>query len=367
MSLLNRMLQELDARRATSLERANLSPHVRALPAAKSGGTKGVLLAIGIGGALAGGVLVAWLMSFFGGEQRAPSAPAVPAVAAPATMVAAAPAVATPAPVKPVVATSKSASETSLKMDTALPARSVAAPKAKDAKPPLPSAVVAVAPPSPSPAVASPAPSAPTPLPASDKPGQIDKQPRQPKVAETIDAEYRKALAAIRRGAASEGAEGMRHVLQQEPRHASARQALLSVLVDGQQWPEAQTVASDGLALDPAQPGWAMLLARMAVERGEMGHAVEILNQYAPHAERSAEYQAFHALLLLKSSKPKEAAARYQAAVALRPAEGRWWYALGTALEADQRPKEAREAFLRARESGNLPADLVPLVEQRLR
>jgi MSHA biogenesis protein MshN len=364
MSLLNRMLQELDARRATSLERANLSPHVRALPVSKASGTKG-LMAIAIGGAVAGGVLVAWLSSFFSEPSRAPTPPAAETPAAAVAAVPSAPQAAPPG--KPKGAAGNAAAEATLKMDTALPARSQVQPKMKEPAPAT-APVVAVAPQRSAPmAVVPPAPTAPSPLPASDKPGQIDKQPRQPKVAESIDAEYRKALAAIRRGAANEGADGMRHVLQLEPRHTSARQALLSVLVDGQQWQEAQTVATDGLALDPAQSGWAMLLARMAVERGEMSHAVEILSQYSSHAERSAEYQAFHALLLLKSSKPKEAAARYQAAVALRPAEGRWWYALGTALEADQRPKEAREAFLRARESGNLPADLAPLVEQRLR
>ncbi len=86
-----------------------------------------------------------------------------------------------------------------------------------------------------------------------------------------------------------------------------------------------------------------------------------------PHGERSADYQAFHGLLLQKLQRPKEAVDRFRAATSLRPNEGRWWYGLGLALEADQRPQEAREAFRQALDTGNLPAELAVASEHRLR
>jgi MSHA biogenesis protein MshN len=197
-------------------------------------------------------------------------------------------------------------------------------------------------------------------------PGHIEKQARGG-ASEVAENEYRKAMADVRRGATGDGIAGLRRALLSEPRFNVARQALLSLLVEGQQWADAQTVCSEGLALDPRQSSWAMLLARLQLERGDQAGAAATLAQYAGGADRNADYQAFHALLLNRLQKPKEAAERYRAAVALRPTEGRWWYGLGMALEADQRPDESRQAFQKAREAGNLPADLASAVEQKLR
>jgi MSHA biogenesis protein MshN len=110
-----------------------------------------------------------------------------------------------------------------------------------------------------------------------------------------------------------------------------------------------------------------MAQARLQVEQGQLAEAEATMARHGQYAERNADYQAFHALLLQKLQRPKDAAERFRAAVALRPGEGRWWYGLGSALETDQRPGEAREAFQKARDAGNLSAELAALVEQRLR
>jgi MSHA biogenesis protein MshN len=159
----------------------------------------------------------------------------------------------------------------------------------------------------------------------------------------------------------------LRGALQLDSRHAQARQALLSVLVEQKQWREALRVVTEGLALDPTQSGWAMVGARLLVEQGDLPRAAELLATHDAHGQRNADYQAFHGLLMHKLQRPKEAARYYQSAVSLRPAEGRWWYGLGLAYEADQRDAEAKDAYRRARDSGTLPPDLVPLIEQKLR
>jgi MSHA biogenesis protein MshN len=174
-------------------------------------------------------------------------------------------------------------------------------------------------------------------------------------------------MAAFRQGRSSEAVPAFQNVLRLDGHHVAARQALLSLLMEQGRWPEAQTLASEGLAVDPAQPGWAMIVARLQVEQGQVAAAQETLARHAAHGERSADYQAFHALLLQKLQRPKEAVDRFRVATGLRPSEGRWWYGLGLALEADQRTQEAREAFRQARETGNLPAELATALEQHLR
>ena len=71
--------------------------------------------------------------------------------------------------------------------------------------------------------------------------------------------------------------------------------------------------------------------------------------------------------MLQKTLHPTEAAQRFQAALALRPNEGRWWFGLGLSLESAGRGGEAKEAYAKAIAIDNLPADMVTVIEQKLR
>lgn len=209
----------------------------------------------------------------------------------------------------------------------------------------------------------------PSPAPAEPVTGQasIDRRPHAAVGNEAAENGYRRAMAAVRRGSVTEAMSGLQGVLRLDSRHVSARQALLSLLLEQQQWSEAQATMEDGLNLDPAQVGWAMALARLQLEKGKLAEAADTLARHAGHADQNPEYQAFFALVLQKQKRPAEAADHYRAALALRPAESRWWYGLGLVLEGDRKAAEAREAFRKARETGNLPAELATAVEQHLR
>jgi len=218
------------------------------------------------------------------------------------------PALVVPMPTEPPAAEpAKPIAAESLQMDfklTQVPSRAEPAPAS------APVAVIAVAPPA----------------------AQIDKRPLvQP--TDTADSEYRKAMAAYRQGRPNEAAEGFQAALRLDGRHVSARQALLSLLLEQRRLSEAQTVAAEGLVLVSAQPGWAMILARLQVEQGQAVEAEKTMAAYSAHGERSADYLAFHGLL----------------------------------LEKLRRSEEARAAFLKASELGTLPPDLAAAIEQRLR
>lgn len=347
MSLINKMLQDLDERRATALERDGISRHVRTLPPSRTLPWKGFVL--GFAGAL-GGAAVAWLALTRHDAAPALPAPAVAPVAKPAVTPPPVPAVRTAEPPRPSVeparkearppAARADARETALKFDRSLEATRLAAPPPTEHR-------------------------------ATEQTPQgaprIEKQARTPVVAEAADAEYRKGLNLIKRGAIADAAAALRIALRTDPGHLSARQALLSLLVDQKQWDEAQALGAEGLALDPKQAGWAMLVARLQVERGEIPSALDTLEQHSKYAESNADYLSFHALLLQKAKRHAEAVERYRAALALRPGEGRWWYGLGLALESGQRMAEAKEAYAQARATANLPEDLAAAVEQKLK
>ena len=126
-------------------------------------------------------------------------------------------------------------------------------------------------------------------------------------------------------------------------------------------------VLQDGLQARPAQIGWAMSLARLQVERGDPTGAWSTLEHSLPAAAASADYQGFSAHVLQRLGRNKEAAEHYRQAALLAPADGRWWLGLGLAHDAEGRSTEAREAFLRARQTGNLGPDLQALIEQKLK
>lgn len=196
---------------------------------------------------------------------------------------------------------------------------------------------------------------------------QIDKRAKGGQAHDMAESEYRKGMQAVRRNDNAGAAPLFKHALELDPGHAKARQALLSVLVASRQWAEAQQVAKSGLALDPAQTGWATILSRLQFEQGDAAAAIQTLESYAVHAGGDADYQGLFAYLLQKQQRPAEAAQRFRVALALRPAEGRWWFGLGLALEAAGQSGDAKEAYAKAREVGNLPADMLGVVEQKLK
>jgi MSHA biogenesis protein MshN len=354
VSLVNKMLRDLDQRRASELEKDGVSRHVRTLPPTQALAWKGPLLAVvgGMVGAAAVWLAMSWTQSGHPPPVRAEAGVELPAplpplptstepVEAPRS-----PAKVEPAPARNEIRRSETnrigRTEPSLKLDRSL----------------LGGAKV--------PTVAKPVaerPASDTAAPAA----RIEKQLRAPAASEASDVEYRKGMNAIKRGDAAEASSALSAALRIDATHAQARQALLSVLVGQKQWDEALKVGADGLALDPKQNGWAVLVARLYVERGDRLAAIKILDEHAQYAERDADYQGFYALLLQQAKRPAEAVDHYRSALALKPGEGRWWYGLGLALEASQRAAEARDAYTQARVSANLPADLAAAVEQKLK
>lgn len=334
MSVINQMLRDLDARDASASERAGLPPKLRTLPPEAPARPQGWLLLVA--GMLAG-ALITW---FVLGLQTPP-----PPVGQPI-----------PVPAQPAEAAPPAAE----------PQQSVLAPAAPEPPPARKPAPKPSAQPAPvAKAVPTPVTMAAESMPAGA--AHIDKQPKGGPSREQAETEYRKGMQAAGSGDSAAALPALRRALEIDAQHVRARQALLSVLAGSRQWDEVKQVARNGLALDPTQSGWAVILARLQHEQGDTGGAVKTLEAHAVHAAGDADYQGLLAFLLQKSQRPAEAAQRYQAALGLRPGEGRWWYGLGLALEAAGRGDEAKVAFGRARDTGNLSADMLGVIEQKLR
>ena len=416
MSIINRMLQELDRRHAAEgpptapgSGPGKLVGQLRAVKPARTGlAAFWWIAALVVLAAAAGVAYVTW----YGPYRQAASgvAPASPGAKAPALprtdgpTVATAPSAPSPAsaPVTPPAAPQSGTPATqgakaeappqeppkvdllrlATEIDTpiaerrgkpapAAPARSSVDRETVRAKPPP---VVAKAPAEPAPATPPAAqPQAPSKPVASlhalrggaTDHGRIDKRVSQSS-RDRAEGEFRRAMNFVNQGRMSEGMDGLRAALGLDPTYEAARQTLVSLLLEAKRSNDAAAALEEGLELNPSNSGFAMLLARIRVERGNLGGALDLLQKHEAAAQDNGEYRAFVAALLQRLSRHDEAIREYLAALAIAPGVGAWWVGLGISQEASNRGKEAAESFRRAKLTGTLNTNLAAYADQRL-
>ncbi|MBZ2207529.1 tetratricopeptide repeat protein [Massilia soli] len=187
---------------------------------------------------------------------------------------------------------------------------------------------------------------------------------RQMTARQRAESEYNRALANLQDGRIGDAMAGFEQAISIESRHEAARQTLVGLLVERGRKGPAMRVLQDGLRLDPRQPAMAMLLARLQIEGGTSG--IDTLMRTLPHAQGNGEYHAFLAGALARDERHREAADQYQAALRTAPGNGVWWMGLGMSLQADMRTAEALVAYDRAIQSSALTPQLRAFVERNI-
>lgn len=361
MSLVNKMLRDLDARKAGENERSHLPSAVTPLAARveRKRNPSWAIIAMAV---LTGFAGVLWY-----GMQKPATAPApspLPSAAvAPPTVVSPPPPPAVPAK---EALTPKTAAASSPRLSASTSVISHADPQEPALRKETALRTLPAQSSSTSPALfaasrnTSPAQQAPA-------DARIEKQLRQPTPAERAETEYRRGLALQQQGQADEALNHYRAALTDQAEHVAARQTMAALLIEMRRFDEAEEILSKGSMLAPAALPSTLALARLKVERGAAPAALGLLLGQAAAGERSAEYQGFLATLLNRAGRRGEAIERYQAATRLAPNEARWWAGLGLVLEAEGKTAAAREAYMQARALPGLPDDLAQHIEQRLR
>lgn len=352
MSLINKMLQDLDAR-GTPDGRGDAAG-IRSVPERERGVSRALVFG-GAAGLTAAAIALGWIYL-----KRPPVPPVLVSVANTPLPVAA------PIPV-PVTA------------PVAVPAPApVAAP-----------APIAMAPVTPEPVLPAQQTVAPAKLRAAEM-GRITQQPAKPASAaavktaapaaselildgkqvtaqQRVDNTYRRALTQLQDGRVADAMLALQQTLQLDPRHQGARETLARLLLEAQRPDEAARQLQLSLALDPKQPAQAMMLARLQLDQVNGGAAaLDSLMRSLPYATDNGEYQAFLAAVLQREQRYREAAEHYQLALQTAPDNGVWWMGLGIALQADNHPAQARQAYERAKGLQTLSPQLQAFVERKL-
>lgn len=175
---------------------------------------------------------------------------------------------------------------------------------------------------------------------------------------------YRRGLVALQEGRIHAALTDFERALEIDPRNEAARQTYISLLLENKRDDDAVRQLRLALGIDPRQPGLAMILARLQLEKG--GPALQTLLTTMPYAGNNPEYHAFLAGVLQREQRHAEAAQHYRDALQLTPQNGVWWMGLGISLQADNHLTEAREAFRRARASSGLSAELQTFIDRKL-
>lgn len=179
--------------------------------------------------------------------------------------------------------------------------------------------------------------------------------------------EFSKANLALQEGRTNDALAGYEGVLRLEPKYHPARRALVGVLLEQKRNADAERVLQEGLQHDVRESSFAMLLARLQVERNAEPLALETLQKSLPYAEQRADYQAFVAALLQRQNRHKEAVTHFQIALQIMPNNGIWLMGLGISMQALERNEDARDAYRRALASNSLNAQLQAYVQKRLK
>ena len=343
MSLINKMLQDLDARGKQGQDQGADKGGIRSVPERERGLPRAAVL-----GAAAGLTAIAIALGWI--YFKRPQVPPVLVNVAQAPVPVPVPApVAAPAPVPAVPAVPVAAPRPEPVAEAA-----AAAPMARELKASEPRRVA------PKPVVAA----AIKPVPAIAEKIVEGKQvtPQQ-----SIDNAYRRALADLQDGRVDEAMADLQRTLQRDPRHQGARETLVRLLLEAQRPDEAMRQLQQSLALDPKQPAQAMMLARLQLDRSGGGAAaLDTLQRSLPFAGEQLDYRAFLAGVLQREQRYHEAAEQYQLALQAAPDNSVWWMGLGIALQADKQPAQAKAAFERAQALQTLSPQLQAFVERKL-
>jgi MSHA biogenesis protein MshN len=369
MSVINRMLQDLDARGVSGAGDAPLHSAVRSVPAhrgSRAGWRAILLLALLLPG------WAMWNSQHPGGTDTQPYRMAVDdalslkiaaGLSAPAARPAAAAAVEAPAAIVGQEVVGPDAAPHT-------PATPVGITKAAAAEPVPPADAVGSGLTEPAAAERQTGAMEPQAPPqaaiTSEQPGAREKQATPWTPPQRAENAFRQATALIARQKTEDAVAVLRDAIAFDPLHAAARQTLAGLLLESGDGEQAMQVLEEGLAAYAGQPGIAMLLARLQLERDGPGPAADTLQRSLSHAVDDADYQAFLAALRQRQARHADAIGHYSVALRHSPRNAVWWMGLAISLQAEQRLAEARAAFAHVQAMHALSPELQRFVEQRL-
>lgn len=211
----------------------------------------------------------------------------------------------------------------------------------------------------------TPAKTVPTAAAETRRPLTVEKTVHPPTAQQQAEGEYQRGVRALRSGDHAAAESALRSALRLDNEHLVARETLAAILLGGGRLIEGGEVLEQGRPFFARNPTLALLLARLRVEQGQTGDAISILEQSLHAATGRADYLAFLAALYQRERRHDESIESYGRALALQPQQASWWVGMAISLENAGRRDDAVKAYKQATD-GVLPPQLHEHVRNRL-
>lgn len=176
----------------------------------------------------------------------------------------------------------------------------------------------------------------------------------------------RKATTAMAKGSLRDAQDNYYQVLAHDPYSQGAREQLAGLLYGEGRLTEARQLLEEGIRLNPQQPDFRLLLARLAISEGQQQQALGWLSGYQPDLASNMDYYATWAGLTQELGQNADAAALYVKLLHQQPDQGRWWLGLGVAEDGQGHSQRALDAYRNALLHGNLGEASTSWLEQRI-
>lgn len=346
MSIINRMLKDLDTSSAKVTMAPVYNPPSRRLP----GWYWCLLLLLPLS-------LWLWWQPL---QQRLHPSPKTPPrmvsrATSPETIKPASPAVATTTVPKPVVTASVAAVAPSQPRRLPVPATDMASVSSE--KP------LKAAPLPPAPTEVQPVPESPVPEPSAlretqtddgavntdaEPQGEMRVEEQKLSPGEIANLERRKYQQALARRDSVAAQQALLQVLANDPLDLTSRKQLAALYYGESQLTAAHEILKQGIALMPTNADLRLLAAKVVNAMGDKATALQYLLAISPSAANNLDFYALRAALAEQLGQMSEAGNSYQMLLRAQPTVGRWW--LGLAITQEQRGlrAEARQSYRRA-------------------
>ena len=155
-------------------------------------------------------------------------------------------------------------------------------------------------------------------------------------------------------------------LLEVEPDNIKARKRLASLLFAQGNYSQSRQLLVRGIELQPTQGDLRLMLARLYMVQKEPSLAMNILVEFQPSTDNQTEYLAYRAALAQQLKQTTLAKTDYQTLTNIESDNAKWW--LGLAIAEDQLGKMnmAIKSYNKASSLGQLEGSVNEFIQQRI-
>lgn len=196
--------------------------------------------------------------------------------------------------------------------------------------------------------------------------GEMHVEEQKLSPGEIATLERRKYQQAIARRDNVAAQQALLQVLANDPLDYNSRKQLAALYYGENQLSAARDVLQQGITLMPTNADLRLLAARVAQAMGDKQAALQSLVAISPSVANNLDFYAMRAALAQQLGQTAEAGYSYLALTRTQPNIGRWW--LGLAISQDQRGllNDAKQAYRRALLDNQLSVASRRFAQQRI-